>query len=187
MLPVAAGVLAAVCLIVASATAARAAESRSVWLREHTIAELAGVGGWRTSLGLGTQAQGFEALTGGVDLVLGLALSPAWGLLATGRFITGPSDVGLYREVLGGVGVELHMSRAIRLRAGAAVGTAAMRRDQAALVGGFVMASIDLVPIGRAHFAAVLQLRFDYDAAVSPGSSLPEQSIALVGGLGFRY
>jgi hypothetical protein len=106
----------------------------------------------------------------------------------------------------GGLGLQLRVSDWVRLRGGAAAGQlragipASLRNGgpseiQAITVGGWLAASVDLFALGG-HIATTISLRLDVDGLLglpapppSGGSArvLPDQTLALALGLGFRY
>jgi hypothetical protein len=176
-------------------SAAASADTRGGrWLRERGSFEwLIGTGGWRTSLGLDPKVPGFDALAGGGEVLLGLDIGSGVGIIASGRVLAGKQGGEVYIEGLAGLGIQVRVSETVRLRAGPAAGQAYLPRDRAVLVGGFLVASIDLFALGSGRLALALSARLDIDAMLAQGRSpteravLPEQSLALAVGLGIRY
>jgi hypothetical protein len=158
------------------------------WMRDHTTFEwVAGTAAWRTALGGTPRQPGFEAVTGGGELLLGLDLYQGFGLFLSGRFVGGVEAGLRYLEGLGGLGLQLRVNDLVRLRAGAAAGQALMPDDVAVLVGGFLAASIDLFQLGNGRVAFALSLRLDIDAMIGAMRTLPDASLALGLGIGLRY
>lgn len=195
---------AAIAALVACAATASAAPRPGHWLREHGTFEWSiGTGGWRSSLGVDPQVPGFDALGGGGEIFVGLDFGHGLGLVAGGRVVAGKQAEAVYLEGLGSLGLQLRVSELVRLRAGAAAGQARVTpesgadparvrpADAAVLVGGFVMASIDLFSLGAGRLAMALSARLDLDAHVAEARrevrSLPDNSLALAVGLGLRY
>jgi hypothetical protein len=173
----------ALLFLVAVGGAASAAE-RGHWMRDHFTGEwLVGTGAWRTSIGVDTHAPGFDVFGGGGELDLGLEVGSGLGIVASGRVLTD----GTYLEWLGGLGLQMHVSDRVRLRASPAAGQAIVKGDKAVLVGGFVTGSVDLYPFGSGRVASTIALRFDVDGVVGGGKELPDSSIALSLGVGLRY
>ena len=154
------------------------AESRATaWLRERAILEwiIAG-GGWRTAAGDGT------------EISAGLTLRSAVGLVATGRVLVGAKGTEistLFIEGLGGLGIDLRVSDAVRLRGGVAGGRAFLGDRSAAMAGVFLGTTIDVVALGP-KIGLVIAARFDYDALLGD-PELPKHSVALTAGTGIRY
>jgi hypothetical protein len=195
----------ALSLVLVCATA-HADTSGARWLREHgTLEWVAAAGGWRTGLSPasgGERVPGFEALAGGTELTLGLEVYGGLAIILNGRFLGG-EERGSGGQILdgsGGIGLQLRASDWVRLRAGAAAGQlrssipAELRAGgatelQAITVGGWLAASIDLFALGG-HVASSISLRLDVDAMLNTPAApvlLPDQTLALSLGLGFRY
>jgi hypothetical protein len=161
----------------------------AAWLRERINLEwVAGSGGWRSSLGPDVRAPGFDAFAGGGEVLVGLDIGLGLGIVFSGRVLAGAvSGVTTYVEGLGSAGVQLRVGNRVRVRAGAAAGQARFRGDMATMVGGFLAGSIDLFPLGGGRLSTTLTLRLDLDGDVGAQTYLPDQSLALALGLGFRY
>jgi hypothetical protein len=161
----------------------------AAWLRERINLEwVAGAGGWRSSLGTDVRAPGFDAFAGGGELLVGLDIGLGLGIVLTGRVLAGAvSNVTTYLEGLGGVALQLRLGARARIRAGAVAGQARWRGDAATLIGGFLAGSIDLFALGGGRLSTALTVRLDIDADVGAQTYLPDQSLALAVGLGFRY
>jgi hypothetical protein len=179
----------ALLLLFACAAAPAEAASGGAWLRDHALAEWSvGTGGWRTSIDADGRVPGFDAVGGGTELLAGLEVTSGLGLFASGRMIAGVRGGDLYLEALGGLGVQLRVNERVRVRAGAAAGRASLADEQGTLVGGFLAGSMDLVPLGAGgRLATALSVRLDIDGLTGGRALLPESSLALALGLGFRY
>jgi hypothetical protein len=59
--------------------------------------------------------------------------------------------------------------------------------DSATLVGGLLAGSFDLFPLGGGRLATALHARLDVDGNLGAHVRLPDTSLALAVGLGFRY
>jgi len=173
---------------------ARAGADSGRFLRERfTFEWMAASGGWRTSLGADLRAPGSEALAGGTEVMLAFDVYGPLGVALDGRFLggltksaAGDSYDRRFIEGLGGVGLQLHVSDAVRLRAGAAAGQLIAGDATGILVGGWLAASIDLFAIGG-RLALALSLRLDADAVLDAPPALPGSSLALAVGFGLRY
>jgi hypothetical protein len=161
------------------------AEPSGHWFRDHALAEwMVGTGGWRTAIGVDTRAPGFDALSGGSEILLGVEIGAGVGVVTSGRVTAGSG----YLEGLASLGVQLRVNDWVRLRAGAAAGQLTLDKQAAPLIGGFLAASIDLFALGGGRLATALCLRFDVDGLVADSATtLPDSSIALAIGLGLRY
>ena len=180
-------ILLALAVLFVPASSARADKSAKTWLRDHLLFDLAGTGGWRSGLGLDERAPGFESLIGGGEIVLGLEITAPVGIFTDGRIVAGGLGGNLYLEGLGGAGVQVHVARLLRLRLGATAGQASLAGDRAILVGGMLAGAIELFPWGHGRLATELLLRLDLDAHLHAHKSLPDQSMALALGVGFKY
>jgi hypothetical protein len=103
-----------------------------------------------------------------------------------------PHLSGVYVEGLAGLGAQLRVSDWVRLRAGIASGQARLDRnnqptDEVVMLGGFIVASVDLFRLARGRAAAETVLRFDVDGHLVQGTTFPRESISLSGGAGFRF
>ncbi len=177
------GVVAALLLWGSLAQAQRAA-----WLRERLDVEwVVGAGGWRGSIGNDARAPGFDAVAGGGEVVLGLDVGAGVAIVGDARVLGGEAagSSRTYFEAVASPAVQVRLARA-RLRAGPAVGEILWRDEAAVLVGGFLAASIDLFPLGG-RLSTTVSLRLDADADVGAKTFLPDSSLALAVGLGFRY
>jgi len=165
------------------------ADTRSArYVRERgTLEWVTGAASWRTSIGNDARVPGFEAVMGGGEIILGLDVYATLGVFVSGRFLGGTERGRRYLEGIGGLGLQLRVNDWVRLRAGAAAGQSLMPDDQAVLVGGFLVASIDLFSLGNGRVAFALSLRLDIDAMVGAATTLPDQTLALALGLGLRY
>jgi hypothetical protein len=172
----------------------RAAADSGRFLRERfTFEWIAAAGGWRTALGSDLRAPGAEALGGGTEVMFALDFYGPLGVAFDGRFLGGlakPASSDAYEqrffEGLGGVGLQLHVSETVRLRAGAAAGQLITGDLTGVLVGGWLAASIDLFAIGG-RLSMALSVRLDADAVLDAPVELPSSSLALAAGLGIRY
>ncbi len=181
----------ALCAALSGARAGAAARSTRPFILDRGFVEwVLGFGGWRSGISPDQVNPGFSVFGGGSDLNLGLDLRPGVGLFASGRVLAGPRLAGVYVEGMAGLGVQLRVNDWVRLRAGIASGQARLDRstqptDTAILLGGFVVASVDLVRFGRA--SACGMLRFDVDGHLVAGATFARESIALSAGAGFRF
>jgi hypothetical protein len=177
----------AVILLLANGTA-HADTVGARWLRERINAEwMAAAGAWRTSLGSGDlRDPGMEALGGGTELLLGLDIYGPLGLVFDGRFLGGLEHGEKYLEGLGGLGLQVHLSETVRLRAGPTAGQLFIGDRSGILVGGWLGPSIDLFALGG-HVSIAFSARLDVDAVLDAPQSLPSSSLALSIGLGIRY
>jgi hypothetical protein len=165
-------------------TATAGAAERGHWLRDHFSGEwVVGAAAWRTSIGVDTNAPGFDKPAGGGDLYLGLEVGGGFSIFASGRVLAG-SD---YLEGLAGLGLQLRVSDRVRLKASPAAGQLTVAGASALLVGGFLAGSVDVVAFGGGRVAATIGLRFDVDGVVNGDKTLPQASIALALGVGLRY
>jgi hypothetical protein len=189
----------ALALVIALSSVARADTRGTTWLRERgTLEWVTAAGGWRTGLSSDQRVPGFEALAGGTELSAGIELYAGLALILNGRFLGGQARGQQFLDGAGGIGLQLRVSDWVRLRAGAAAGQirAGVPNDlrgpseiTAVTVGGWLAASIDLFVLGG-HLATSISLRLDVDALLAESSTvavLPDQSLALALGLGFRY
>jgi hypothetical protein len=176
-------------LLLVLPTATAQAAPGAAWLRERINLEwVVGSGAWRSSLGNDVRAPGFDAFAGGGEVLVGLDIGLGLGLVLTGRMLAGAvSSVTTYLEGLGGAGVQLRVGNRVRVRGGVAAGQARFRGDSATLVGGFLAGSIDLFALGGGRLSTALTVRLDLDADIGAQTYLPDQSLALAVGLGFRY
>jgi hypothetical protein len=175
--------IAIVCAIAFTVSPAFAAE-RGTWLRDHFTGEvLVGAAGWRTTIGVDTNAPGFNTVGGGGELNLGLEVGSGFAIFVSGRVLAG----GGYLEGVAGLGVQLRLSDRVRLRAGPAAGQLLVDGLTAVIVGGYLAGSIDLIPFGRGRVAFSIAVRFDVDGLVAGSPRLPDTSMALSAGIGLRY
>jgi hypothetical protein len=160
------------------------AAERGHWLRDHFTGELfVGSGGWRSSISSSDHAPGFDELAGGAELLLGLEVGSGFAIVGSGRVLAG----GDYLEGLAGLGLQLHVSDRVRIRASPAAGQLSLKADKGVLVGGFVAGSIDLIPFGGGRVAATIGLRLDIDGVLGGGLELPDSTLSLAIGVGLRY
>jgi len=183
--------LAIVALFLALAGNARAAEQRLTFLDRASL-ELLGVAGWRSGILPDGVNPGFSVLGGGAELILGIDIVPGVGIIADGRVLAGSRLSGVYVEGTAGIGAQLRVSDAVRLRLGADAGQARLTRkaqanDYAVIIGGFFAASVDLVHLGRGRAAVEAMLRIDVDGHAEVGTTFPRQSLSISTGLGFRF
>jgi len=177
----------------ASATSARAAEPRRPFIIDRGSVEVVlGVGGWRSGVSTEETNPGFSILGGGSEVVLGIDIVPGIGIIVSGRVLAAPHSSGVYVEGLAGVGAQIRVSEWVRIRAGVASGQARLDRsgkpvDTAVMLGGFVVASVDLFRLTRGRAATEAMIRFDVDGHLVAGTSFPRESVALSGGVGFRF
>jgi hypothetical protein len=173
----------AIALAVVTGGSAQAVE-RGHWLRDHFSGEwVVGAAGWRTAIGVDTNAPGFDKVAGGGDLYLGLEVGYGLSIFGSGRVLAGRN----YLEGLAGLGLQLRVGDRVRLKASPAAGQLSFNRASAVLVGGFLAVSVDLVAFGGGRVAATIGMRFDVDGLINGGRTLPESSIALAVGVGLRY
>jgi hypothetical protein len=161
------------------------------WLRERTTLEwMAAAGGWRAALGTDQRAPGFQGLGGGTEVVVALDIWGPLGLALDGRFLGGLENNQKFLEATGGLALQVHLSDSVRLRAGPAAGELYAGDETGVLVGGFVAVSVDLFALGG-RVAIAFTLRLDADALLftSPVAQthLPDSTVALAIGLGFKY
>jgi hypothetical protein len=177
----------ALVLVAALGSAAEAGPTNS-WLRDHVAAEATGVVGWRSAIGLDPSAPGFEGLGAGVDALLGVEIAGGVGVAASGHLVYGAAGTHPYNELVMGLGVQLRLKERLRASAGLASGQLTRSDQTAVLLGGFLMANIDLLPLSGGRFGIALTLRLDgdYDLGAHSGV-LPIGSMALCSGIGLRY
>ena len=179
--------------LVATRAVAAGPEARRPFLVDRGSVEVViASGGWRSGFSTEESNPGFSLLGGGGELVVGLDVVPGIGLVACGRVLAAPRLGGVYIEGLAGLGAQVRLSESVRLRVGIASGQARLDRDTkppdlAVLLGGFVVASVDLFRLGRGRAAAETTLRLDIDGHLAAGSTFPRESIALSLGAGFRF
>lgn len=180
-------------LIAASGDSARAAEPRRPFIIDRGSVEIVlGVGAWRSGVSTEEANPGFSVLGGGSEIVLGIDIVPGIGLIASGRVVAAPHLSGTYVEGLAGLGAQIRVSEWVRIRAGVATGQARLDRagksvDSAVMLGGFVVASVDLFRLTRGRAATEAMIRFDVDGHLVAGTTFPRESVALSGGVGFRF
>lgn len=178
-------------IVVALLLCARASQAGDsgvrAWLRDRTVLELIGQGGFRVSLGAGPHASGFDAALGGGDFLLGINVYGGLSVFTTGRVQGGERNGDSYFEGLGGVGLQAALNARSRLRVAVVSGQALHKDEHTTLVGGFLAASIDLLPIYGERLASAISLRFDLDGAIAPSNNIPDLSMGLSLGLGIRY
>jgi hypothetical protein len=148
---------------------------------------MVGVGGWRVALGLDDRRPGFDHLTAGGELLLGLDVVPGVGVVTSGRVLAGGSHDAPYMEGLAALGAQVRVNEIVRIRTGPAAGQLRVGTTRAPLIGGFLAASVDLFRLGSGRLALALSLRLDVDAVLSDDASVPNQSLALALGIGLRY
>jgi hypothetical protein len=163
------------------------------------VAELSGGPGWRVSFGQDVRAPGFEAVTGGIDLLLGFELNHTVALVVGGRARmgaltgytcpAGSADCANYLETTGDLGAQFHIGDSARVRAGVVAGRAWLdgTRLAATLVGGWLGAALDLFTFASGRVAAALTVRFDLSGFPEAAGGFPAMTMALCGGLGGRY
>jgi hypothetical protein len=181
--------LAAFALLLFAAAPARADTRAAAWVRERGIVEwMIAAGGWRIVVGDDRQAPGFQSVSGGTDLTLGLTLKGPVGVVMNGRMMIGVEgeEGRVILEGLGGLALDVRASDSVHLRVGAAAGEVRVDVARAVLVGAFLATTIDVVPLGR-RTALVIHARLDYDALLGATSELPRHSFALTAGTGLRY
>jgi hypothetical protein len=127
-----------------------------------------------------------EALGAGTELLLGLDIYGPIGLVLDGRFVGGLEHGEKFLEGLGGIGLQIHLSETVRLRAGPAAGPLIIGERSGLLVGGWLGPSIDLFALGG-RVSIAFSARLDVDAVLDAPQSLPSSSLALTIGLGIRY
>lgn len=165
------------------------AQAQAAWLRDRLDVEwVVAAGGWRSAMAaIDVRAPGFDALTGGGELVLGLDVGAGLAVVGDGRVLAGEAGgAHTFFEGVGGVAVQLRLAR-VRLRAGPAAGVAKLRGEQATLLGGFLAASVDVFQLGAGRLSSTVSLRLDLDDDLGAGTYLPDASAALALGLGVRY
>jgi hypothetical protein len=152
-------------------------------------AEVTGGPGWRVAAGQDPRAPGFNAVTGGADALLGIALGNIAGLVVGGRVRGGSEGDDSYLEVTGDLGAQLHIGDRVRARVGGNAGRAWIRGSaiSAPLVGGWTALSFDLVSLANGRVAVALSVRLDVGAFPGGGERFPEATVQLCGGLGGRY
>lgn len=183
--------LAVALLFLALAGNARA-EQRLTFLDRASLEWVLGYAGWRTGILPDGVNPGFSVLGGGSELILGVDVVPGVGIIADGRVLAGPRLGGVYVEGTAGIGAQLRVSDAVRLRVGADAGQARLTRkgqpnDYVVIIGGFFAASVDLVHLGRGRAAVEAMLRIDADGHADVGVTFPRQSLSISTGLGFRF
>jgi hypothetical protein len=180
------------CLSCATALAHAAEPRRPYIIDRGSVEVVLGVGGWRSGMSSSDRNPGFSLLGGGSELVLGIDFVPGVGIVASGRVLAAPRLDGVYVEGLAGLGIQIRLSDWVRLRAGIAGGQARLDRDSrptdyAILLGGFLVASVDLFRLTRGRAATEAMLRLDIDGHLLAGETFPRQSLALSAGAGFRF
>jgi hypothetical protein len=181
-----------VAALLLSATTHAAEPRRPFILDRGSVEIILGQAGWRTGVSPDEDNPGFRVLGGGSEVVLGLDIVPGIGIIVSGRVLAAPRLSGTYIEGLAGVGAQIRLSDWVRLRAGIASGQARLDRkgsptDAAILIGGFIVASVDLFRLVRGRAAVEAMLRFDVDGHLLAGETFPRESVALSGGAGFRF
>lgn len=152
------------------------------------IVEMTGGPGWRTSVGQDPNAPGFNAITGGLDLLVGLDLAGAVGVVTGGRVRAGSSGGARYLEVSGDLGAQLHLGEGVRARAGVNAGRAYVEGiGSSLLVGGWVAVAIDLYALATNRVAVALAVRLDIGGFPGGGDAFPAGTLGLTAGLGWRY
>jgi hypothetical protein len=177
--------------VVVLAPAAFAEPRSSAWVRERGIVEWMNAGGgWRIVVGDDRDAPGFQSLSGGTELSLGLTLKGPVGIVLNGRMMVGVERAHgrVQLETLGGLALDVRVSDAVHLRAGPTGGEIRVDDARAVLVGAYLATTIDVVPLGR-RTALALLARLDYDALLAPSgpAPLPHHAFALTAGTGLRY
>ncbi len=175
--------------LVAVLLAPAAVRAQAAWLRERLDIEwVVAAGGWRGAMSASdARAPGFDALAGGGEFVIGLDVGAGLAVVGDGRVLAGQAGgAHTFFEGLGGLLLQLRLGR-VRLRAGPTAGQEKWRGDSATLVGGVVVASIDVFPLGGGRLSTTVSLRLDFDADVGAATFLPDSSAALALGLGVRY
>src|SRR5262245_35435312 len=97
---------------------------------------LIGAGGWRTGVSNAGPGSGFHVLGAGGELLLGMEFSRGLGFCLSGRILAGRHLDELYLEGMGGIGLHLRLSDAVRLRGGPAAGQMILGTTGTVLVGG---------------------------------------------------
>jgi hypothetical protein len=169
-------------LLVLAATPARALDVR-------LSAEVTGGPGWRVAAGQDPRAPGFNAVTGGADALVGIALGNIAGVVVGGRVRGGTEGDDSYLEAAGDLGAQLHIGDRVRARIGGSAGRAWIHGSAitAPMVGGWTALSFDLVSLSNGRVAVALSIRLDIGAFPGGGQRFPEATIELAGGLGGRY
>ncbi|MSP63512.1 MAG: hypothetical protein EXR72_24845 [Myxococcales bacterium] len=174
---------AAACLLIAG-LAARAGAERTYGV----LAEVTGGPGWRTSIGQDAQAPGFDAITGGADVLLGLDVGGSVGILLGGRIRGGTVSGASYLEAAGDIGAQIRVGERVRLRAGFDAGRAFIDwRKRALVVGGWTSLGFDLLTYAGGRVAMSLTIRLDIGAFPGAAAPFPSGTLALCAGLGWRY
>lgn len=151
--------------------------------------------GWRVSFGQDARAPGFEAVTGGADVLQGLEVNHAVAIVIGARIRSGTVGRGpavasdSYLELAGDLGAQFRLGERARVRAGLDAGRAWLdgTRLGATLVGGWIALGLDLFAFARGRAATALTVRFDVGGFPDGNERFPGATIALCGGLGGRY
>jgi hypothetical protein len=174
-------------LVGAPSLASAASGAGVAWLRDHADLEwVVAQGGWRSSLGNDQRAPGFSVFAGGGELCAGLDIAFGLGVVAVGRVLAGAGGGYSYFEGTGGAALQLRVSR-VRVRLGAVAGQVSYGDDSATMVGGLLAGSFDLFSLGGGRLSTALTARLDVDGNLGARVRLPDESLALAIGLGFRY
>jgi hypothetical protein len=173
---------AALAVALAAAGPARAVDVR-------VSAEVTGGPGWRVAAGQDPRAPGFNALTGGADALVGIAIGNVAGIVVGGRIRAGTEGDDSYLEATGDLGGQVHIGDRVRARLGANAGRAWIQGTAipAWMVGGWTALSFDLVTLAAGRAAIALALRLDVGAFPGAGQRFPTATFELSGGLGGRY
>jgi hypothetical protein len=143
--------------------------------------------GWRVALGEDARAPGFEAVTGGVDLLAGIEILQTLGIVIGARVRSGLSDGNGYLEVAGDFGLQLRLGDRVRARLGFDGGRAWITGgNDSPLFGGFAALGFDLFASPRG-VAATLIVRLDGGGFTADNDRFPEWTMALCAGVGGRY
>ncbi len=152
-------------------------------------AELTGGAGWRTSLGADARAPGFDAITGGVDALVGLEFGGSAAVIVGGRLHGGTSGGARYLEAAGDLGAQLRLGERVRLRAGFSGGEGWIpsHASSATMLGGWLAVSIDVLQLAAGNMALTFMARLDVGGFLGAGPDFAIGTMALCGGFGLRY
>jgi hypothetical protein len=158
-----------------------AAAAGTVFTAEGTVGP-----GWRVALDQSDRAPGFQALSGGVEVLAGVGFG-ALGVVAGARFRGGSESGPLYLELDGALAMQIFLGERARARIGAEAGWSHLPGLDVPLVGGFLALSLDLASFAGGRAALCLAIELEMDTFVTAHEELPTGSAALSGGVGFRY
>jgi hypothetical protein len=173
-------------LVAAVALAASAGAAHAQRAPAAFTFQASGGPGWRAALTDTDRSPGFDAISGGGDLLFGLHFGGV-GLALGGRGRGGKIGDRVYAEAAGDLDLIVFLGDRVRARAGFAAGQSWVGDRNATFIGGLLGVSFDLVQFAGGRSALLLAIRLDLDGFLGDDPTFPRVSIALDGGIGVRY